>query len=210
VDSHSGFEGAIVMAKTILVIGGSDKTWHEVATAIDLVGSVRGKFDEIVAVNDAGYDYRDVDHWVTFHADRFEEWQRRRRAKGFPPVKTLWTSTYGRKESAYEKRLGRLGIKKIDYTGGGSSGLVATLVSLVYLRGTHVIIAGIPLDPHAGHYHTHGPWNEAVKHRAAWTVQLAGLILNVRSMSGWTAAVLGQPNREWLETELPCSSIELK
>lgn len=185
--------------KSALVIGRAQGTWGEVDAANRLVGSVTGPFDTVVAVNDAGYDYPHVDHWVSFHGDKFERWSQIRRENGFEPAQ-LWTSTYGRKESAYERALGSMGVRRLNYTGGGSSGLVATLVALVPLQATHIVLAGIPMDVEAGHYNEDGPWNEAVKHRKAWRDQFDKLKPYVRSMSGWTAEQLGTPDKEWLMT----------
>lgn len=189
--------------KTALVIGRAKQTWGDVNAANHLVGSVTGPFDTVVAVNDSGHDYPHVEHWVSFHGDKFEIWQQIRRRNGFEPVPNLWTSTYGRKESAYEKKLGALGVRRVAYTGGGSSGLVATIVALVYLHATHIVLAGIPMRVEDGHYNQVGPWNEAVKHQSAWRDQLHLLRPYVRSMSGWTASQLGTPDRDWLMANHP-------
>jgi hypothetical protein len=196
------------MKHVVLVIGRAQGTWEEVAEANRLVGSVCGPFDEVVAVNDAGYDYPRVDHWVSFHGDKFEQWTLKRRANGYEPAK-LWTSTYGRKESTYERLLGRQGVQRINYTGGGSSGLVAVLVALIRLHATHIICAGVPLDIERGHYNQDGPWKEALKHRAAWTAIYKHLVPFVRSMSGWTAQTLGKPDADWLRLELVSRTTEI-
>jgi hypothetical protein len=195
--------------KTVLVIGRAQGTWREVDAANTLVGSIAGPFDEVVAINDAGHDFPRVDHWVSFHGDKFERWMQIRKANGFDPVAQLWTSTYGRKESAYERKLGALGVRKVTYTGGGSSGLVATIVALVYLQATHIVLAGIPMVSEAGHYNEKGDWKEAVKHRSAWRDQLHNLKPNVRSMSGWTADELGIPDKQWLMEDHPSRVIKL-
>jgi hypothetical protein len=194
--------------KVALVIGRAAGTWEEVAAATRLVGQHHGPFDEVVAVNDSGFIYPRVDHWVSFHGDKFEEWTRKRRERGYEPAK-LWTSTYGRKESAYEKKLGRFGVQRIHYTGGGSSGLVAVLVALVHLQCSHIICCGVPLDAERGHYNEEGPWKEAIKHRGAWRDQMHNLSPYVRSMSGWTAYVLGMPNEAWLREQHTMRTIVL-
>jgi hypothetical protein len=195
--------------KVSLVIGGSKGTWEEVAEASRIVGSCYGPFDEVVAVNDAGHDYPRVDHWVSFHGDKFERWKFKREEKGYPPVKNFWTSTYGRLESAYEKQLAQLGVKKVKYAGGGSSGLVAVIVALEYLRSSHVIVAGMPMDPQEGHYHSHGPWKEALRHRVAWEAMSSSLVPRVTSMSGWTQSVLGKPTASWLARMHEMRELEL-
>src|SRR3954468_706222 len=142
----------------ILIIGRAQGVWEEVDTANIYVGARGCSFDQVIAVNHAGYDYPHVDHWVSFHADEFEGWQKIRAQNGYPPVPNLWTSTYGRKESKYEKMLGAKGVRRINYTGGGSSGLLATFVAIVPLRGTHIVLAGIPMEIERGHYNSLGPW----------------------------------------------------
>lgn len=182
--------------RTALIIGRAGGTWDDVAAAASFL---RMPFDLVVAVNDSGHDYPRVDHWVSFHGDKFERWIKVREERGYPPVKRMWTSTCGRLESAYEKRLGQLGVAKVAYAGGGSSGLVAAVVARVHLEASHIVLAGVPMDSEAGHYNAHGPWKEATKHRSAWEAKRDELGPYLRSMSGWTAAVFGRPTREWLD-----------
>jgi len=186
------------VVKVVLVTGRAKATWAEADEAARLLSSCYGPPDEVVAVNDSGCDQPRVDHWVSFHGDKFDRWIEIRTARGYQRVKNLWTSTYGRLESVYERRLGALGVNRVRYTGGGSSGLVATIISLVHLSATHVVLAGVPLDPEEGHYNSAGPWKEAVKHRSAWESQREHLMPRVRSMGGWTSAVLGKPDLAWL------------
>jgi hypothetical protein len=184
--------------RVALVIGRSKDTWKEVDEANKLVASIYGPFDDVIAVNDSGHDYPRVDHWVSYHADKFPEWQTKRTSNGYSRVNSLWTCTYGRKGSAYEKTLSSLGVQRVSYTGGGSSGMVAVLVALDHLGCSHTILAGVPMDVDAGHYNQQGPWKEALRHRSSWDQQKHKFGDRVRSMSGYTRQILGAPDKAWL------------
>jgi hypothetical protein len=83
----------------------------------------------------------------------------------------------------------------------GSSGLFAVRIALDVLKARRVVLAGMPMDdsPHvydAGR--RSGP--SFVPYRPEWRRaardEFGG---RVRSLSGWTADLLGRPDPEWLE-----------
>jgi hypothetical protein len=84
---------------------------------------------------------------------------------------------------------------------GGSSGMLATFVALKE-GASRVILCGIPMSPDMQHYHDvkkGRPWLEAKKYHRHWVGAEQEMADRVRSMSGWTATLLGQPTKEWLE-----------
>ncbi len=183
----------------ILVIGRGKGVWEEIEQAKRLCA-----FDQVVAINRIGVDYPDkINHWASFHANRFfakivmrggfqiddSDWVRLRRAKGYPDADYYWTST----KTAY--RIGNSPLRTVECE-GGSSGLIGVMVAL-YVGGTRVVLAGIPMAQEYEHYDHPGPWIEAKDYRKAWLDVLPKL-RNVRSMSGWTKELLGAPTEDWL------------
>lgn len=147
--------------------------------------------DLIIATNNAGRD-RDgpVDHWVSMHPEFFEKWIAARAAAGRPPAGRLW--------SAQRRRLPRwpdLDISRVE-NWGGSSGMLAITVAQE-IEVTHAVLCGVPMTAAEAHYDDHKPWTEAGSYRKVWMVRAPGLPF-VRSMSGLTRELLGEPTREWL------------
>lgn len=177
-----------------LVIGAAAGVWEEIEAAKALA-----QFDIIVAVKRIGIEYPgEIDHWVSFHPEMFtgEDWLNKRRAKGFPYAKNYWASIY--------KGGIRLNISfpPLQYVkcSGGASGLIGVRVARRF--ASKVVLAGIPMVAERGHFNKQGPWKEADTHRDAW-VKAIELQDHVKSMSGWTAELLGTPTKEWLlEDEL--------
>lgn len=143
--------------------------------------------DLVIACNHAGRDQRRVDHWCTMHPDLFPMWIKARHVAGLPRVRKLWHPEHRR--SPIESRSVR--------SWGGSSGLLC--VAVAYELGcSHVVLAGIPMLPNNRHYDRTARWNEARQYHAAWKAKLPDLEGRVRSLSGWTRQILGEPTMEWL------------
>jgi hypothetical protein len=176
----------------ILIIGRAMGVWDEVRRAQALCD-----FDQTIVVNSAGCDYPGpIDHWASFHAHEFAKWSDLRRKRGYPDLRgQYWCS---RSSPRWEDKYTDL-VSKVDCR-GGSSGMIAVLVALELGKGdTRAMLAGVPLDPEAGHYDQQSEWKEASLHRKTWEQDADALRPYVRSMSGWTQGLLGAPTREWLD-----------
>lgn len=152
--------------------------------------------DITVVVNDIGVDYPGkIDHWVSYHSDKLGKWARDRAARGLLPATTYWAGKGGPTKAAPK------GTKTVN-AHGGSSGMLATFAAL-RAGATKVILCGIPIDPTMPHYHQHQKgklWAEASKYHKHWVAAEASDFRDrVKSMSGWTATLLGSPTIEWLE-----------
>lgn len=84
-----------------------------------------------------------------------------------------------------------------DWGGGnsGSSGLFA--VGIAFSLGCDkVVLAGVPMDtqPHVNKTHA---WTDREKFVTAWSAASAKLKGRVRSQSGWTRELLGEPTLHW-------------
>lgn len=176
---------------TAFVLGGAECIWADLESAQSLCSP-----DIVVAVNDIGIDYPGrIDHWVSYHSDFLGKWSRQRAERGLPDIQNYWTGKGGPTKAAPK------GTKTVNAI-GGSSGMLATFAALKS-GATKVILCGIPMDAEMPHYHNHKkskPWTDALKYHKHWKAAAQDEFRDrVRSMSGWTATLLGTPTREWLE-----------
>jgi hypothetical protein len=80
----------------------------------------------------------------------------------------------------------------------GTLSLYAVEVLLHRYRADRIVLAGCPLDE-ASHYYKRGELGPYLDHyRAGWRIALPALQGRVRSLSGWTAGLLGEPDVDWL------------
>lgn len=185
--------------RVALVLGGASSVWSEMRSACDLVSP-----DMVVATNDAGAVADPVDHWVTLHPEKFRMWAEQRRSSGLPRVASIW---HHRAPIArdIEGTGYAAGAFRSTSDWGGSSGLLAVKVAL--LEGaTHVILCGVPMTAEGAHYFDSAAWRFAERYRTGWQRHLPDIAEKVRSMGGWTAQLLGRPDRVWLDKEKESTS----
>jgi hypothetical protein len=150
----------------------------------------------VVAVNNMTLHYRDqVDHSVSMHPDEPELWRKLRKIYNCLPCELITHSPVPTNQKS-----------ETDYTWyfekgqGGTSGLFAVMLALA-LGYDRVVLCGMPLDD-LGHFYDppnhrdgcfrsdfiHSEWNEVNK-----------LYFNnrVKSLSGWTRNLLGEPDESW-------------
>ncbi len=168
----------------------------------------------VFAVNDAGWVHAGpIDHWVTLHWERMAFWLERRKARAaFGDLFETWTRQRPElveqmppipshfREPWETPRLGA----------PGTSGFYAVQIAL-HLGHERVVLAGLPMTPTdyadgAGTWKRTGddgetrsdwPASEVEIHRPGWIHHRKRLEC-VRSCSGWTAELLGEPSREFL------------
>lgn len=170
--------------RTALILGGAACLEADRAAALELF-----KPDLLIACNHAGRDEAGtLDHWATMHPELFPKWLEDRRAAGRPEAGQLWHAGHRRT---------RVGSTPID-SWGGSSGLLSVRVA-IHLECDRIVLAGVPMKKGFCHYDRSGtPWNEAAQYWNQWQRRLPQLVDRVRSLSGWTADLLGRPTVEWL------------
>lgn len=181
-----------------LVLGSAECLFADIDGALALFAP-----DLVVACNDAGVAWPGkLDHWATLHPDKLPAWIARRRAKGRRDAGALWT--YGAGTAPSGLTINRVAEKD------GSSALLC--VRVARLSGaTRIVCCGTPLAP--------GPHIEGVSadewagwrkrgrllqprfadYQAVWLADKGRLDRDTRSMSGWTAELLGKPDRTWLD-----------
>ena len=146
---------------------------------------------ETFACNNAGYDYPyKLDHWGTLHPDKMPDWKARRYKNKHPFIGIkYWTSNINYKDYGVE-------FNHVEQW-NGSSGLLMVTVALT-LGFQKIILAGIPLDRKQAHYDNKALWNDASKYRTGWIKRKPQMLDKVKSFSGWTRDLLGEPTKEWL------------
>lgn len=159
-----------------LVVGGASCVWDDVEAALQL-----GEYAGVVGANLIGVIWPGrFDAWVSLHPDKLKRpWVERRRRSGLP---------------AHHRVVG-LGDTPHRFAGQtepGSSGLFALKVALDDLGFDRAVLCGVPLAPTA-HFNIARPWSAATQYRAGWEQALPHIMSRARSMSGWTADLLGRP-----------------
>ncbi len=174
--------------KTALVLGGAICLDADVKAALDLFTP-----SIIIAVKDIGMTYPRVDHWVTFHIERAPRELALRRKAGLPDPQAFWTHKRAHIPSLLDIQCERIEVK------GGSSGFMGVQVGLILVD--RIVLAGIPMDPDMTHFYKRKggkPWKEGRVFHQHWKKAYPTLKDRVRSMSGWTKELLGEPTRDWL------------
>lgn len=164
-----------------VVVGGAAGALEEMAAAFRIADP-----DVILAANDVGTRIERLDGWCTLHPAQMPEWIRERRRRGLPACRRV-----------IAHKLWRGVVTDVLDDLGGSSGLFAVLAAFELFDADRVILAGVPMTPEAGHFFDPSPWRQADRYRRAWTRNLDRLAPHVRSMSGWTRELLGEPDKEW-------------
>ena len=166
-------------ALPLIILGGADCVWDDADRALEFQPATT------IAINDMVARWaRPIDHAVSLHPDKLQRWVQERRRRGLPGEFTTWCHKDG-----WTDRHTR------DW--GGSSGLLAVKIARE-LGHTRIILCGIPMDAEAAHFFDAKPWKPATRYRAAWITRKQEISPFVRSMSGWTKGLLGQPDEAWL------------
>jgi hypothetical protein len=171
----------------LLIVGGASAALDEAESARDL-----GPFDAVMAINDAIALYpAPLDYAVTLHPDKLRGWLDRRAKDQRPGARPeLWSDHCVGTGNLEPDQLTR-------DSWAGSSGLFAVKVGLI--EGfERIVLAGVPMQAARGHIEDAAPWTDCSSFTSGWHIQRKLLGLFVRSMSGWTAELLGKPTRAWL------------
>lgn len=150
------------------------------------------RVDAVYAVNDAAAQYPGaLAEFVTLHPEHLSRWLGERRAAGLPEPGDIVAHS----ASEHVTEVDDYRWPGMDTS--GSSGLFAAKRAL--LKHEHVVLCGVPMDAARGHFFNSAPWTDVEAFREAWRLALPHLVDRVRSMSGWTADLLGRPDFLWLD-----------
>lgn len=188
--------------RTALVIGGAECVWEDIAAAQAI------DYQAVIACNDIGAEWPgELDAWVSLHPRSFDSgpnWRKRRADNGHPPAKRYFGHPPAFKGNRREgsKLETFVTATPYDFAGekSGSSGLYAAKVALVDLGFDRVVLAGVPMTP-TPHFNEKRNWTKpnasgktsAHGFRNSWLAVPEEYRARMRSMSGWTAILLGKP-----------------
>lgn len=183
------------MPPIAVILGGASCLWEDVAALRELVDMRRCT---IIAVNDAGIEWHGrLDHWASAHPEEFTMRMEKREANGHPGGYETWTRPCPR---GLEHLRAVADHAVSERWMMGSSSLVA--VGVAHATGhRRVVLCGAPMDERP-HFNRADDWTGYNTYRAKWE-ELRGELTWVRSMSGWTAELLGTPDIQWLGTGEP-------
>ena len=149
--------------------------------------------DAVAATNNMGINWpHRLDYWCTLHIDPCPDWPgmaeaaRRRREAG------------GNRPQAWAHKPGP-GIDRWTPDWRGSTGLLTVKV-LMEEGFTHIVLAGVPMTREGGYFYDEKPWTQVDRYRIGWMQHHAEIAHSVRSMSGWTRSILGEPTKDWLSS----------
>ncbi len=165
------------------ILGGAVGVWDQLARLKDMAD-----VSVVVACNDAGVAYPGhLDAWATLHPEKFGTWRSRRRGNQDYRAFSL-------------KRAHGCGeIEVVPERWPGSSGLYAAQIALDEIGAGKAVLCGVPLTMQARHFFDrNNEWLEAENYRKGFLAALPVIRDRVRSMSGWTRELLGEPSPEWL------------
>ena len=180
--------------RVALVLGGGACVWDDLEAALNL-----GEFHGVVTCNDVTAAYPGpIDACASLHSNSWGRWLGERASRGYPrPGKVFGHD--GAKGARHAEATDEF----IEYRfpgqdRSGSSGLFALKVALIDLGFDKAVLCGVPMAPNQRHFFDLRPWGAAHAHRKGWEQALPAMKDRARSMSGWTAELLGQPTEEWL------------
>lgn len=170
-----------------ICLGGAPSVWSDLKRAKALIG---GREHLIIACNHMGFLYPGhLDAWATLHPELLEDWRAKRGSAGFNTDYEAFI--HARKPGARGEV-----VKQGWY---GSSGLYMAQVALGALACSGAILCGVPQDVDAGHITGAETWPYVDRYRPGF-LQAKSDGANIRSMSGWSAGVFGEPNADWISS----------
>ena len=165
------------------ILGGAVGVWSQLAKLREVAD-----VSLVVACNDAGVTYPGhLDGWATLHPEKFGTWRARRRGNGdYRAFSIKLAHGCGDTEIVPERWR-------------GSSGLYAAQIALDEFGADKAVLCGVPLIAKDRHFFDrNNEWSDAENYRKGFQAALPVIRDRVRSMSGWTRELLGEPSPEWL------------
>ncbi len=173
-----------------LVIGGADCVWEDIKQATALFEP-----DAYFVINDMiPLGSGPCDYAGSLHAEKIPEWVRRRGHSGYSAVGEVWCHKMA---SGRGKVAPGGGVDRLTPDWAGSSGLFACKVA-IQEKFDRIVVCGVPLDAAQNHVTRSRPWHVANAFRGGWQTRKKIIAPYVRSMSGYTKDLLGEPTADWL------------
>lgn len=188
---------------------GSAKGWQEeVEIALKLAPDAA-----IYCVKENGIDWPgEFRTWVTLHPEWMVKYVAERAKLGLPPCTDYVCPIPKEMGTAGREALkeGKIPFRQISYgyaLGDPSPGSGGFAVKVALGDGfERAICCGMPMQARGGHYRrkgnewrdTRGGVSDPASFHRGWNVYKGHFAGRVRSMSGWTAELLGEPTKKWL------------
>lgn len=176
-----------------LALGGADCLWDDVARSEELLGE--GWWDTAIACNEAGAAWPErLDHWASLHPDKLKRiWMPKRDGNDDYEV---WTDPRSGRTDPEAAQDNSDVADRLLNNWGGSSGLFCVQIA-DEIGAERILVCGMPMEAQP-HFHGRAEWTAFEGFREAWEENLSEYGDRTRSMSGWTAELLGGPTRDWL------------
>ena len=178
------------MRRVALVIGGAECVSRDVPAARLLCDQL-GIVPEIYVANDQIAKFPGEVVACTLHPDKLRKWMDERRNNKFPDPKSYYCHTGYRGGASQGVPLTMIA----DW--GGSSGLFGFVVARLHGHD-RIIFCGVPMDS-STHFVRGLRWTAVSAFTRSWNVRKTEIQQYARSMSGWTAELIGKPDEEWLQ-----------
>ena len=179
---------------TALILGGAACVYAEVEGALAL-----GQFDGVLTCNAVTAKWPGkIDAAVSLHPGHWGLWMGVRDRAGLPrPDRIIGQTEAHNWPKLPDCITGLMDLRFPGQTGSGSSGLFALKVALVDLGFDRAVLCGVSLTEAAGHIVDGPAWPGAHHYHPAWREALPQIKDRARSMSGFTADLLGLPDAEF-------------
>lgn len=195
--------------KVAVILGRHEDVWNELERAKAMIKEVGAEL-WVIATKRAGRDYDGPVHeWPGFHPELLQTFVNERAKNNRPPALRYWSA------KSSKVNPGQFGLPIEWLTSvGGSSGLLGIQVADAIGRHPKYanepkidksILCGIPMTP-STRYDDGKEWKEAIHYRDHWLkyfIDHPDSKARLRSFSGWTKEILGEPTLEWLREPLP-------
>lgn len=190
--------------KKAFILGSSHCMMGDLATARM---RCRGEAD-VWAVKFAGVKYPgELKGWASLHVEKFAPLLGQRRENKYPDPEFCVVHRARKPDEKWPLLSGVTVVVQPEFLWGegsnsGSSSLYAvkTCIQLGYER---IVLCGCPMDADSEHMEPNGKARfakAAESFKRGWTSAFPEINGKVKSMSGWTRALLGEPEEGWFES----------
>ncbi len=167
-----------------VVVGGAECVWEEIEKAKSLSTNI-----DFIITNDCIPLFPGECIAATLHPDKVTNWLIQRHNNNYSEPSEIWTHEQSRHPNRLIKRLR-------DW--GGSSGLFAAQVAM-HRGHDRILLCGVPMAAHIKHVTRKSRWDACGAFVRAWDNHKGDLIGRVKSFSGWSKDLLGEPTQQWIE-----------
>lgn len=182
--------------KRFLALGSGTCLFQDIDRALAL-----SEYEGVVAANEAGVAWSgSLTSWVSLHPDQLAGRLASRRMRGYPDPEEIVGHLRDHEKPGskdFPAVTAYVPYKFPGQTQSGSSGLFA-VKRAIDLGATHVVCCGIPLESCFGRIDGKDCWPNDRVFKSGWEQAAPAMAGRVRSMSGWTRRLLGEPTAEWL------------